>query len=179
MSANAIHWPRADRIRAAGCAALIARAGERDSLQWWDDDALTTNGDYVLPRLFPRRPKQVALKMAWRSALEKHRGVIESTGVRRFTTIFDVAEAEIESVTPLSRAFGEPIPSVDELRRHLEAFLPNIGDATPPKPYGAGLIDLTESADSPSNALLNLVAAYLLGDKAQPVFPFLSKGASL
>ena len=58
---------------------LIARAANRDSLAWWDDDALTAPAGFVFDRLFPaRRP---ARRARWRCM--RRRAAIRSRARRR------------------------------------------------------------------------------------------------
>jgi predicted nucleic acid-binding protein len=49
-------------------ALLVARAGQKDSLSWWDDESLTDAGRFALSKIFPRNPGRAALRLAFESA---------------------------------------------------------------------------------------------------------------
>jgi hypothetical protein len=78
---QARHWSREEAERAVGLALLVVRAGARDSLGWWEDEALTEAGAFALRRIFPRDPRRVAVRLAFRAARERHSGVLASAGV--------------------------------------------------------------------------------------------------
>src|SRR5260370_42209248 len=54
------HWSREEAEHAGRLALLVVRAGARDSLGWWEDEALTEAGAFALRRIFPRDPRRVA-----------------------------------------------------------------------------------------------------------------------
>lgn len=54
----------------------VARAAQRDSLSWWDDEALTPDADLLLRRLFPRSSTGAARKLALRAARARHEAVL-------------------------------------------------------------------------------------------------------
>ena len=47
---------------------LIARAGEKDSLSWWDSYALTEQGQWALKRLYPRYALYAGARLAIEAA---------------------------------------------------------------------------------------------------------------
>ena len=64
---------------------LIARAGERDSLAWWDSRALTEQGQWALARLYPRYAGHAGARLAIETAAIVHAKTI---GHRPAVTLF-------------------------------------------------------------------------------------------
>ena len=104
---------------------LIARAGERDSLAWWDSHALTDGGQWVLGRLYPRHAAYAGARLAIEAAAIVHR---EAVGHRPAVTLFSPGvdpDARVMRQLELRRLDGEPltipppIRSADELRAQL------------------------------------------------------------
>lgn len=52
--------------------AHIARLGERDFFQWWDSEAGTVTGGYVLTRLLPRTARWASIELAVSAARVRH-----------------------------------------------------------------------------------------------------------
>ena len=52
---------------------LIARAAQKDSLMWWEDDALTPSGKYLLDRLFFFDADEAGRKLAMEAAKVRYR----------------------------------------------------------------------------------------------------------
>jgi hypothetical protein len=61
-----------DKIKLLNLQLLIARAAQKDSLNWWEDDSLTSAGNYVLERLFLHAPSEAGRKLALRSARSRY-----------------------------------------------------------------------------------------------------------
>lgn len=64
---------------------LVARAGESDSLSWWDDHALTQQGQWALERLYPRYAPYAGTRLAIDAAAIVHAKTI---GQRPAVTLF-------------------------------------------------------------------------------------------
>ena len=154
----------------------MVRAGARDSLGWWEDEALTKAGAFALRRIFPREPKRVAVRLAFRAAGERHSGVLASAGVGRVTTLLDLTEALIEAMAVVPGGLEEPITSPDELRRRVRVLAPDLDDLHVPQPQAFGLLDLTSLAKhsnlSPGETATILAAGYLTAEKGRPVIPY-------
>ncbi|MBI4519053.1 MAG: BrxE family protein [Deltaproteobacteria bacterium] len=146
-------------------AQLVAQAGSSQHLKWWDDEALTAAGHYALERIFPRNPRFVAMRLALRSARERHAGVLAGVGAANAITLFDAAEALLDAGGcddhDLSRDF-----SVDEFRSRLRATAANAQVA---EPDSRGVIDAGAFG---TDWLARAAAAYLRGEAGRPVFPF-------
>lgn len=170
-------WSRVEAERAVGLALLVVRAGARDSLGWWEDEALTKAGAFALRRIFPRDPKRVAVRLAFRAARERHSGVLASAGVGRVTTLLDLTDALVEGTAVLPEGLEEPITSPDELRRRVRELAPRLDDLRIPQPEAFGLLDLTpltgRSDLSLGDTVTMLAAGYLTGEKGMPVIPYL------
>ena len=155
-------------------ALLVARAGQKDSLGWWDDESLTDAGRFALTKIFPRNPGRAAVRLAFESARGRHAGVLAAAGVTQATTLLDLAEASIEDIASASNPWSAHIANLDEFRRQLLVLAPDAGTLTLPTPDLAGLLDLT-ACDTQTEAqeATTLAAGYLFGQKGKPVFPFM------
>lgn len=51
---------------------LIARAGEQDSLKWWNSYALTAEGQWALKRLYPRHANYAGARLSIEAAALAH-----------------------------------------------------------------------------------------------------------
>ena len=170
------HVPRADAERVIALALLVVRAGAKDSLDWWDDEALTRAGRFVLARIFPRAPGQAAVRLALRAARERHAGVLAAAGVASATTLVDLAEPLLHGVDAADLVSAEPVASEEEFRGRLVALVPEAVSLGLPQPTASGLLDLTHLVAPAGPSLLDraivLGAGYLAGRKREPVFPF-------
>jgi len=98
---------------------LIARAGERDSLAWWDSHALTEQGQWALSRLYPRYAAYAGARLAIEAASAVHRKAI---GHRPAVTLFGLgADLDARGMRQLA------------LRQDYDVVLmnPPYGDTTP------------------------------------------------
>jgi len=163
-----------DSERVARIALLVARAGQKDSLAWWDDESLTEAGRFALTKIFPRNPARAALRLAFESAKGRHAGVLAAARVTQVTTLLDLAEPFVEELSSDSNPWSAPIVSAEDLRRQLLLLAPDAGTLTLPTPDLAGLLDLTScDAQTELHKATTLAAGYLLGQKGKPVFPFM------
>jgi hypothetical protein len=161
-------------------ALLIARAGQNDSLKWWDDDALSEAGLFALSRVFPRNPRSAAVRLAFLAATERHRGMLDSAGVRGATTLLDFAEAALatpyENGPFVTAVRDEPITSVGQLRTLLQDLAPGVTTIEIPSPSPDGLLDLTDlvgrTRPGPQARAALLAAGYLQGQVGKPVIPY-------
>jgi hypothetical protein len=104
---------------------LIARAGERDSLAWWDSHALTEQGQWALRRLYPRYAAYAGARLAMEAATILHS---KALGQRPAVTLFSLGadlDARVMRQLDLRRMDDEPldiplpIRSLDELQARL------------------------------------------------------------
>lgn len=174
-------WSHTEAERAIGLTLLVLRSGAKDSLGWWDDEALTEAGGFALARIFPRSPERVALRLAFRAAWERHAGALDVAGLGRALTLFDFTEALIEGIAAPPFPLNRPITSSDEFLRQLILLAPEIEAFTLPQPDPSGLLDLTPLAgcpdQTPAERVTRLAAGYLRANPRQPVFPFVHLAA--
>ena len=106
---------------------LIARAANRDSLAWWDDEALTAPAGFLLERLFPVAPPLAARSLALRAAFARHEGACTDIGGVLHLYRLDADNADglaLRTVPLLPVPYPEaPITTTDALREHLIALL--------------------------------------------------------
>jgi hypothetical protein len=156
---------------------LVARAGQKDSLVWWDDEALTEAGSFALAKIFLRGPAQAAQRLAVQSAMGRHKGLLLAAGVKQATTLFDLAEPYIRNGPPLPNLVSGPIATPEEFRDQLLTLAPGAGTIRLPSPGVTGLLDLSPLFKRQAKTAVEtadiLAAGYLLGKMREPIFPFI------
>jgi hypothetical protein len=165
-------------------ALLIIRAGEKDSLKWWDDESLSEAGLFALSRVLPRNPRAAAVRLAYLAARERHRGVLVSAGVQGATTLLDFVEPALatsqEGASLVTVVRDEPITSVDRLRTRLHELASEVTAIEIPASSGEGLLDLSDfvgrAAPGPEGRAALLAAGYLQGQVGKPVIPYFRAG---
>jgi hypothetical protein len=166
--------PRTDAERVGALALTIVRAGARDSMDWWDDEALTEAGAYALAKIFPRNPSRIATRLAFRAARARHDGVLCAASVKDATTLLDLVEGEPGDLGDLRELVGAPIGALEELRARLIALEPEVAGFSLPAPSAEGLLDMSRFAPrSTVHRATILAGGYLAAGKGRPVFPFL------
>lgn len=161
---------------------LIARAAQKDSLNWWEDDSLTPAGLYLLEKLFLFAPTQTGRKLALRAARNRYRAAF--AGVESAYHLFNLDKSEEVDVhkqqVPI---FGvdvpvDPIVSLDALR-HL--LVEQTGAVTQYEVIGVRAEHRLEirpkvkpAQDSPLQLAQTLAWATLEGEPGKPVFPYIS-----
>jgi len=167
---------------------LIARAGERDSLAWWDSHALTEQGQWALSRLHPRHAAYAGARLAIEAASAVHRKAI---GHRPAVTLFGLGadlDARVMRQLDLRRMDDEPltilpaIRSAGELRALLSQTIELTDDdhaTVKSAMINGSLAELgavTEadlwSADRLQTVVRRLAAAYTLSDFEHLVVPY-------
>lgn len=164
---------------------LLARAANKDGLDWWDDESLTPHAGFVLERIFPIAPALASRSLALRAATARHQVACADSPKALHLYRLDADNQDglaVRSVPLLSIPVPqEPIPTMDSLRRHLRAILGG------PAPYSVlrrtdtralqievspvprGLSPLLHRARA-------LAWAYLEGAPGEPVFPYCVEG---
>ncbi|MBI1802797.1 MAG: BrxE family protein [Chloroflexi bacterium] len=161
---------------------LIARAAQKDSLGWWDDESLTAAGAFILERLFPSAPEEIARKLGLATAAARHQAAFadhpEALHLFRLDTD---GETNLElSRLPLMDCPipTQPIESMAVLQLHLSSLL---GDRPARRPSIEQLSNRRVAIRWPSQGLpvsavdiaKALAWAYLSGKPVEPVFPFI------
>jgi hypothetical protein len=92
---------------------LIARAGERDGLAWWESDALSEAGQFVLKRLFPRSSGWAGVESALEAAAIRHRRVLGNrSGVLSLFSLGEAIERAVAQHVRGLRRSGVDLPSL-------------------------------------------------------------------
>ncbi|MGH8591046.1 MAG: hypothetical protein ACREXX_17485 [Gammaproteobacteria bacterium] len=153
---------------------IIVRAGARDGMGWWDDEALTEAGTYALAKIFPRNPSRIAIRLAFRAARARHAGVLSAASVNDATTLLDLVEGEPADLGDATALAGAPIGSPEELRERLVGLEPEVASFSLPPPTAEGLLDMSRFVPGSTVCRATILAAgYLAAGKGHPVFPFL------
>lgn len=153
---------------------IIARAGQNDSLRWWDDDSLTEAGAYLLERLFPFSPHLQGRKLALLAAKKRHDAIfLQDVEVLHLFQLSDDIDRDQEiKVLDLP---NEPIKTSNALKEILDHFIetpPSIIDSDSLLADGRLLIEMPSSSIT-MNMVNQLAWAYLLGKPGKPVFPYI------
>lgn len=163
---------------------LIARAANRDSLGWWDDETLTAPAGFLLERLFPVAPSLAARSLTLRAALARHQGACAGIEGALHLYKLDADNADglaVRNVPLLPVPYPDaPITTMDVLREHLITLLGQPAEvkivqrrnggalliAIPPSPAGVW---------APLHRARSFAWAYLEGAPGRPVFPFVAE----
>ena len=163
---------------------LIARAANRDSLAWWDYEAMTAPAGFLLERLFPVAPPLAARSLGLRAALARHQSACAGIEGALHLYWLDVDNADglaLRDVALLSAPYPEaPIPTMDALREGLTALLgqPAHVKIVQRRNGGALLITIPPCPAgiwAPVHRARSFAWAYLEGAPGQPVFPFVAE----
>lgn len=162
---------------------LIARAAQKDSLKWWEDDSLTPSGKYLLERLFIIDADETGRKLAIEAAKVRFQAAFGNE--KKVLHLFHLDQTgEVEyslqgirlSSMPISL---RPIQSIDDLRHVLRE---QIGSPMKYKVIGERSNNRLEIKirDTPSKFELTditktLAWASLEGEPGKPVFPYIQQ----
>ena len=164
-----------------GLRLLVARAANKDSLAWWDDESLTPHAGFLLERIFPVAPPLAARSLALAAALARHQAACPANGraLHLYRLDADNQDRLALRFAPLLAisVSEEPITTLETLRQHLfdltegpapytvvrETDTRGLEINIPPCP--AGVSPMVHRART-------LAWAYLEGSPDEPVFPF-------
>jgi len=160
---------------------LIARAANKDSLAWWDDESLTPHAGFLLERIFPMAPLLAAQSLALKAAEARHQAACQAHECALHLYRLDADGRDrlalrIESRLPIPVP-APPITTMKALRHHFldltggpasytvvrQANTHGLQIEIPPCP--ADLLPILHRART-------LAWAYLEGQPGQPIFPF-------
>ncbi len=162
-----------------GLRLLIARAANKDSLKWWDDESFTTHAGFLLDRIFPMAPPLAARSLSLAAAIARHRAACTEETLYLYRLDSDNRDGlalRFEPLLPIPVP-EEPITTLEMLRQHLLALTGN------PAPYTVvrktsthGLQIEIQSCPPGASPLAHraqtLAWAYLESAPGAPVFPF-------
>jgi len=164
-----------------GLRLLVARAAQKDSLNWWEDDSLTRSGSYLLERLFLVDLSETGRKLALEAAKTRYQAAFNRVDsvihLFRMDKTGDVEHnlqgMRLENI-PIP---SEPIPSLDALRLHLLALTGQppqfqvVGERADHRleigmQHMIGKVSILDIANT-------LAWASLEGKPGQPIFPYI------
>ena len=162
---------------------VIARAAQKDSLQWWEDESLTSQGSFLLERIFPSVPGLSGRNLALGAATMRHQAALQS--LNNAIHLFRMSSANIDQLAmrSLRGHFEEgitrlttPIPDFEVLRQHLLAVTgkPSHHERMGVLSEQNGLRIRSDELPMDFTERANVLAwAYLEGAVGQPIFPYL------
>jgi hypothetical protein len=160
---------------------LIARAAQKDSLNWWEDDSLSSAGSYLLERLFSADPGEAGRKLALEAAKNRYEAAFSSdNAVLHLFHLDNSGDVEygLQGIRLADIPVpNEPIPTIDALQEKLIAL-------SGPKPLFQIVgeranrcleINIKNSTNKLSVLDLAQVLAWvsLEGQPGHPIFPFI------
>jgi len=164
-----------------GLRLLVARAANKDSLAWWDDESLTPPAGFLLERIFPMAPPLAARSLALSAALARHQAacLANSGALHLYRLDADNQDKLVLRFIPLLPipVPEEPITTLETLRQHLLDLTGEPAPYTVVRQTGAHGLQV-EIPPCPLGASLlayrarTLAWAYLEGAPGEPVFPF-------
>lgn len=161
---------------------VIARAAQKDSLAWWEDEALTTQGKYLIERIFPGAPAVTGRNLALAAAAARHQAALH--GIDQALHLFHLsgdnadrlamraARHQAEDDLP---SLSDPIPDFETLRRILldrTGKQPRYEKVGVRSQYNGMRIRLREPSPDILDVAHALAWAYLEGEVGKPVFPY-------
>jgi len=164
-----------------GLRLLVARAANKDSLAWWDDESLTLHAGFVLERVFPMAPRLAARSLALAAALARHQAACPASD-----GALHLYRLDVDNLDRLALRFAplisvpmpeESITTMDALRGHLLNLTGGPASYTVLRRVDAHglLIQIPphpERISPPLHRARALAWAYLEGAPGKPVFPF-------
>ena len=158
---------------------LIARAANKDSLHWWDDDAFAAPAQFILNRTFPGVPALAGRSLALRAAVARHRDACRDDALHLYRLDPDNHDRLVLEFWPLMEipVPADPITSIDQLRQQL---LTITGQPQPYEIGGSGAngglsihIPPAPPAVEPlRHRAATLAWAFLEGQPGRPVIPY-------
>jgi hypothetical protein len=164
---------------------LIARAAQKDSLSWWEDDSLTPSGMFLLERLFVVNPGKTGRALALEAARVRYQAAfgVDNNFIHPFhldqdgTIAFSLQDFDLSVISfP-----PDPIISIDALRQQLldQAGSPLEYQVLGERSNNRLEIKIKSSTTPPTlvDTVKTLTWASLEGQPGKPVFPFIQVAA--
>lgn len=161
---------------------LIARAAQKDSLNWWEDDSLTPTGAYLLDKLILINVDEASRKLALEAAKVRYRGAFGENNPAALHLFHLDQTGEVEyslqdiKLTELPLP-AHPIKTMDEFRQLL---LEHVGAPLKYQVIGERRnnsleINLKEASLKPDLILIakTLAWATLASEPGKPIFPYI------
>lgn len=158
----------------------IARAGQNDSMGWWEDDSLTTTGAYLLERIFPGAPAITGRKLALTAANLRHEAALAH--LDNVNHLFQLAaenQAKLvlrDLVDTQSWVDLPPIDSIGSLHDMLVKIISTQPEYEVVNRFPEQRVMQIRLENHKSSMLEQATAlawAYLEGDVRDPIFPYI------
>lgn len=160
---------------------LIARAAQKDSLQWWEDESLTQAGGFLVDRLFIMDAPEIARKLAIEAATTRYEMSFGPDKSKLHLFRLDQTghvELDLKFIRYLNFELPSvPITSLEDLRKKLDTLTPKRMQYTV---ISEGLNNQLEiqikgfSRKTPILELSQTLAwAMLEGSYGKPLFPYI------
>lgn len=158
---------------------LIARAANKDSLAWWDDESFTAPAQYLFDRIFPMAPPLAARSLALAAAIARHRAACDKETLHLYRLDSDNQDGlalRFEPLLPVPVP-EEPITTPENLRRHLLDLTGDPAHYTVVRETSTHGLQIKIPPCPPDTSPLahraqTLAWAYLESAPGAPVFPF-------
>ncbi len=160
----------------------LARAGQKDSLAWWEAESLTSSGEYVLGRLFPAIPTLAGRQLALAAARARHENAFADDPDALHLFRLDKAGEIVYALSAINLAELElpltPVKSMAALHEALQglsnqpASLPEIIHELPGRRLQVRVAPVAGEAILVTLARA-LAWAYMNGQPSVPIFPFI------
>lgn len=174
---------------------VIARYGQRDAMDWWNDESLTPSGTFVMQRLFPRTAPWVQAETAIEAATLRHEDLVPQPARVTLFRLPPLLESTVrKSLLSLKRTGSDQrliaqLQIVD-VRQPLAETICALGvttrqdidaiqtGAAPTTVLALGSIqrEQLEAGDEARKIVQRLAAGYALGSRGNLVVPFYELG---
>lgn len=160
---------------------LIARAAQKDSLNWWEDDSLSPAGSYLLERLFPADPVEAGRKLALEAAKNRYEAAFSSDNAVLHLFCLDNSgdvEYGLQGIRLADiPAPNEPISTTDALQERLIALSGSKPAFQIVGERANRCLEISIKNSTNRHSVLDLAHilawASLEGQPGHPIFPFL------
>lgn len=161
---------------------LIARAAQKDSLMWWEDESLTPSGKYMLERLFFVNGDMMGRQLALEAAKVRYQAAFSdfNHGVLHLFHLDQTGDVDLNLQGVSLAAIQIPIEavhSVDDLRQLLLELVDSpmkyqvVGERSNSR-LGIKMVDMTSQHDL-LQIVKTLAWASLEGEPGKPIFPYI------
>lgn len=162
-----------------GLRLLIARAANKDSLAWWDDESFTAPAGFILGRIFPMAPPLAARSLSLAAAIARHQAAYTEETLHLYRLDSDNQDGlalRFEPLLPIPVP-EKPITTLEALRRHLLDLIGTPAHYTVVRETRTHGLQIEAPPCPPGTSPLahraqTLAWAYLESASGAPVFPF-------
>ncbi len=162
---------------------LIARAAQKDSLHWWDDDSLTAAGGFLLGRLFMNAPEAASRRLAITAAESRYQAAFSGEDHLLHLFRLDLAgniEKIFGTVPLVTLSIPDlPIAGLDDLRQNITSITggdPPAFQVIAERANHRLEIQITDNENLSNPLILTQIFAWasLHGKPGAPIFPYIT-----